>query len=86
MPRFLPSSRYSNSFVNDGTTSIPTAVKKDPVGTTYFAYTAKEVDTFESLASRFLGDSFRWWEIADINPHVPFPWAVPKGTRIRIPN
>jgi len=44
-----------------------------------------EGDTFDRIAYRTLFDSERYWEIADLNPHVPFPDEIPVGTLIRIP-
>lgn len=51
----------------------------------YVLYTSRDNDTFDLLASKFLGDSTRYWEIADINPHVEWPDRITTGTTIRIP-
>jgi len=51
----------------------------------YNVYVAKEGDTLDLLAAQFLGDSTRYWEIADINPHIQWPDRVPVGTSVRIP-
>jgi len=51
----------------------------------YNVYVAKDGDTMDLLAAQFLGDSARYWEIADINPHIQWPDRVPVGTSVRIP-
>lgn len=61
------------------------AVRKPQEVTNYVLYTAKDGDTFDLLASKYLGDSTRYWEIADINPQVEWPDRIPTGTTIRIP-
>jgi nucleoid-associated protein YgaU len=56
---------------------------QDLVG--YAVYTSRDGDTFALLASQFLGDSTRYWEIADINPQIEWPDRIPAGTVLRIP-
>lgn len=51
----------------------------------YATHVSREGDSFESLASRFLGAPVFYWKIADINPQVAFPDYIPPGTLIRIP-
>jgi nucleoid-associated protein YgaU len=61
----------------------------DRVGYTsvsYYQYTSVDGDTFERLAARVLNDPTRYWEIADINPQVEWPDAIPVGTVLRIPS
>lgn len=52
---------------------------------TYSVIVTRENDSFERLAHRYLKDPLRYWEIADINPHVEWPDRIPLGTSIRIP-
>lgn len=61
------------------------AVRKPQEIINYVLYTSKDGDTFDLLASKHLGDSTRYWEIADINPQVEWPDRIPTGTTIRIP-
>lgn len=57
-----------------------------PVETsTYYTYISRQGDSFESLAARLFNDGRRYWEIADLNPQVPFPDYIEVGTVIRIP-
>lgn len=61
------------------------AVRKAQEAVTYVVYTSSDGDTFDLLASKFLGDPTRYWEIADINPQVEWPDRIPTGTTLRIP-
>lgn len=61
------------------------AVRKPQELVSYVVYTTNDGDTFDLLAARFLGDSDRYWEIADINPQVEWPDRIPTGTVVRIP-
>lgn len=86
MAKYLSSSRYtSSSFDSDGS-AIPIAVRKVAYSPRFYNYVAKEGDSFELLAAVIFKDSSRWWEIADINTHVPFPDTINAGTTIRIPS
>lgn len=58
-------------------------VKQEPA--TYYQYVTKEGETFVRIAARVFNDPTRYWEIADINPQVEWPDAIPTGTVIRIP-
>lgn len=51
----------------------------------YYQYISKDGDSFESIAAKTLGDGKRYWEIADINPQVVWPDAIPVGTVLRLP-
>lgn len=51
----------------------------------FYVYMAREHDSFERIAAIVLNDPTRYWEIADINPHVEWPDRIPAGTSIRIP-
>ena len=52
----------------------------------FFYYEWIVTDRLDNLASRFLGDSERWWEIMDINPEIINPLNISPGTHIRIPS
>ena len=82
---FLQSlSRYSKKPVADDS-GIYISLRKYNSGSRYYIYTTKSGDSFDLIASRVLNDPERYWEIADLNPHVPFPDEIPIGTVIRIP-
>jgi hypothetical protein len=53
--------------------------------TQFMTYISRDGDSFEKLASVYLGGAVFYWKIAELNPHVPFPDRIPLGTRIRIP-
>jgi nucleoid-associated protein YgaU len=80
------SSRYRESTVNVDGNSVTVSVRAPSFSTKYSTYLTQELDSFESIASRALGDPTRWWEIADINTHVKYPNFIPIGTTIRIPS
>jgi|688.fasta_scaffold68583_3 nucleoid-associated protein YgaU len=78
-------SRYTiTSEERDGNVAI-IAVRKSAPTTSYSSHRARNGDTFENLAARYLGSSLFYWKIADLNPQVPFPDYIPAGTNIRIP-
>lgn len=79
MAVYKNTSRYSLSA--DGRFAYRKAKEAVP----YNVYVSKDGDTFDILAARFLGDSTRYWEIADINPQVQWPDRIPTGTTVRIP-
>lgn len=54
-------------------------------GRKYRRYTTVDGDSFDLIAARTLTDPERYWEIADLNPHVSFPDWIPEGTIIRVP-
>lgn len=49
-------------------------------------YVAKVTDSFDTLASQYLGDPARWWAIADANPGVRYPLDLVAGTILRMPS
>jgi nucleoid-associated protein YgaU len=61
------------------------ANRVDPETKVYYQYVTREGDTFPLLASKLFNDGSRYWEIADINPQVQWPDAIPVGTVIRLP-
>jgi hypothetical protein len=79
MATYLSTDRYALSsdrqFANR---KVAEAVK-------YAVYTSREGDTFDLLAIKFMSDYSRYWEIADINPHIQWPDRIPVGSKIRIP-
>lgn len=52
----------------------------------FFWYEWTDADRLDVLATKFLGDSSRWWEIMDINPQINNPLTIAAGVEIRIPN
>lgn len=76
------SSRYKTDVAQDGRVI---AVRKPKFPVTYSAYTVKDGDTMELLASSAYGDPTQYWRIADMNPHIPFPDSLIVGDVIRIP-
>lgn len=59
--------------------------KPFPGAVVYSTYVAKEGETLDGIAYKLLRDFSRYWEIADINPHIKFPTRLSAGTVIRIP-
>jgi len=51
----------------------------------YTTHVARDGETFDKIAHRILGDFSRYWEIADLNPHIKFPNSLTAGQVIRIP-
>lgn len=85
MSTFLSTSRYQKTTIDIDGKAVPVATRKAQYETTYTTYTAKEYESFESIACDVFGDPNRYWEIAAINPHVPFPDFIDPGTPIRLP-
>ena len=79
MATYTSSNRYRLSVANT------TADRVAYTSRTYYQYTTKQGETFQILASKLLNDGTRYWEIADFNPQVQWPDAIPAGTIIRIP-
>jgi nucleoid-associated protein YgaU len=77
-------SRYFTQPSPDGSGSY-VSTRRYGGNSRYYTYTSVEGDTFDRIAFRALHDSERYWEIADINSHVPFPDEIPVGTLVRIP-
>lgn len=78
-------SRYTTATeTRNGATAV--VAKRVPTkAPNYITHTAREGDSFDSLAFKYLGASYFFWKIADINPQVAFPDRIPAGTIIRIP-
>lgn len=79
MAAYKNSSRYG--LINGGIL----ASRKSTATVNYYQYISQDGDSFESIASKTLGDGFRYWEIADVNPQVRWPDRIPVGTVLRIP-
>lgn len=86
MAQFLASSRYIPTTYTLNGATYPSAVRVETAATRVYSYTCKDGDSFDRIAGTTLGDPMRYWEIADLNPHVPFPDTIPLGTVIRIPS
>ena len=50
------------------------------------SYTVKKYDTLKQLAKSYLGDSSKWYVIADANPLLHNPNLLSIGTQLNIPN
>ena len=79
MATYLSTDRYTLS------SDRQFANRKEPEAVKYAVYTSREGDTFDLLAIKFMSDYSRYWEIADINPHIQWPDRIPVGSKIRIP-
>lgn len=79
MAIYRNSSRYRSA--NGGIVSTRVPATKS----TYYQYISGDGESFESLASKLLGDGTRYWEIADLNPQVKWPNQIPSGTVLRLP-
>lgn len=66
-------------------TSGQRAERVDKRVTTYTLYVCSSSDTLENIATRYLGNPLRFWEIADLNPQVKFPLDLEVGTVLRLP-
>jgi hypothetical protein len=56
-----------------------------PGGQKYMTYTVTAADHMWTLADRFFKNTFDWWMIADMNPHVVCPDDLRYGMRLMIP-
>lgn len=80
-----PLSRYRLASEERNNRTDIVAVKDRSPLPNYRTYTVSDGETFQSIATRFLGSPLLYWRIADINPQVAFPDSIPVGTVIRIP-
>lgn len=62
-----------------------TASRKPTSSVVYYLHRVVEGDTILNIASRALGSDRRWWEIADLNPHIKYPEDLVVGGVIRVP-
>lgn len=49
-------------------------------------YYAKDGEHMAFLAYKFMEDSTRWWEIAEVNPEIWYPLDIQAGSYIRLPS
>lgn len=78
-------SRYrATQEIRNGKSDVVAVYNKVPE-TQYMTYISRDGDSFEKLASIYLGGPVFYWRIAELNPQVLFPDRIPLGTRIRIP-
>ena len=49
-------------------------------------YIFRETDSFDLLAHTQFLDPRRWWEIADVNPHIRHPFDPRMGDEISLPS
>lgn len=83
---YLSTSRYED-YTDTTKDALPVAIgtRKDTEDVNFTTYVTVAGDSFDRIANRVFSDPMRWWEIADINQHVPFPESIPVGTTLRIP-
>jgi hypothetical protein len=48
-------------------------------------YYAKDTESYQFLAYKFLKNPLRWWELAEANPQVWYPLDLTMGSYIRVP-
>jgi len=78
-------SRYRGKFDEKDNEAILVAERVDTSRSQYFVHVVGSLESFASLASRFLGDDSMYWVIADLNPQIYFPDFIPVGQQVRIP-
>lgn len=81
----VTSSRYTPKAETRNGNTVIVATRLKTATPNYLVHRAKYGESFQSLASRYLGSPLFYWKIADLNPHVPFPDFIEEGTSIRIP-
>jgi len=79
------SSRYTTSTGSRDNISIVIAVRKPTTTVEYVTYTAREGESFVTIATRLFNDPTQYWRIADINPQIAFPDRLSGGTTVRVP-
>jgi hypothetical protein len=72
-------SRYRNDTSGQTATRLPVAKRG------YITYVVREGDTIENIATRYMGNPSRYWEVADMNPQVKFPLDLTTGMLLRLP-
>jgi hypothetical protein len=70
--------------VRNGNVNVVAVYNKVPESQ-FMTYISRDGDSFERLASVYLGGPIFYWRIAEINPQVLLNDRIPAGTRIRIP-
>ena len=73
-------SRYRNDASGQTATRLPVTKRG------YITYTVRDGDTVENIATRYLGNPARYWEVADMNPQVKFPLDLTTGMLLRLPS
>lgn len=48
-------------------------------------YMAREGDDMSVLAAELFGDSRRWWQLAEANPHIRYPLDLKMGDVLVVP-
>ena len=49
-------------------------------------YFVKDNEHLPFLAFKFMDDSTRWWEMAEVNPQIWYPLDLKTGDYIRVPS
>lgn len=80
------SSRYTTTTSAKDNQSIVIGVRK-PISKAveYVTYTARDGESFVTIATRLYNDPTQYWRIADINPQIAFPDRLSGGTTVRVP-
>lgn len=79
------SSRYTTATSSRDGSSIVISVRKPTTTVEYVTYTAREGESFVTIATRLYNDPTQYWRIADINPQISFPDKLSGGTTVRVP-
>ena len=62
------------------------STRSAPMSDGYRYHIWAETDRVDRLASEYLFDADRWWEIMDANPEILNPMDIEIGQLIRVPN
>lgn len=79
------SSRYTTTTGARDGASIVISIRKPTNAVEYVTYTAREGESFVTIATRLYNDPTQYWRIADINPQISFPDRMSGGTLVRVP-
>lgn len=79
------SSRYTTTTGDRDGASIVISIRKPTNAVEYVTYTAREGESFVTIATRLYNDPTQYWRIADINPQISFPDRMSGGTLVRVP-
>jgi hypothetical protein len=48
-------------------------------------YYAKEGESYQFIAYKFLQDPMEWWQVADANPQIWYPFDLTMGSYLHVP-
>lgn len=71
----------------DGEDSVLTVLRVFPEYQSgrFGTYIWRDGDRIDKVASYFLNDPLRWWELLDLNPEIHLPSEISPGMGIRVP-